>query len=190
MNEALTRWKFLGLAHTQNLEVATTEKTVVTQKELMVIPNPPRFLREGDELEFVAKVVNLSNKTLSGTAKLELEDAVTGQPVLSTLLKGKNEVAFTANATQSTAIAWKLAVPLTFTTPIVWRIVATADKFADGEENALPVLTNKQLVVETMALPIRGSQEKTFLFKSADVLRCRKTREKRERAAASLNKWY
>ena len=178
MNEALTRWKFLGLAHTQNLEVATTEKMVVTQKELMVIPNPPRFLREGDELEFVAKVANLSDKTLSGTAKLEIEDALTGQSVLSTLLKGKNEVAFIATATQSTAVAWKLTVPLTFTTPVVWRVIATADKFADGEENALPVLTNKQLVVETMALPIRGNQEKTFLFKSADVLAAEKEGKK------------
>ena len=62
MNEALTRWKFLGMAHTKELKIGLTQKELVTQKELMVQPNPPRFLREGDEIEFTAKVSNLTEK--------------------------------------------------------------------------------------------------------------------------------
>ena len=70
MNEALTRWKFLGLAHTKDLKFATTQKEIVTQKELMVSPNPPRFFREGDEMEFTAKVSNLSDTPMQEKRKL------------------------------------------------------------------------------------------------------------------------
>ncbi len=170
MNEALTRWKFLGLAHTKSLESAVTEKEIVTQKDLMVIPNPPRFFREGDQIEFVSKVVNLNDTPLSGTVKLELEDAISGKSVLDNLITEKSSFEFTANAKQSTAITWKLKIPSGFTNPVLWRVVATAGAFSDGEENVLPVLTNKTMVVETMPLPIRGGQEKTFSFKTANVL--------------------
>ncbi|MEY4926086.1 MAG: hypothetical protein RI894_522, partial [Bacteroidota bacterium] len=174
MNEALTRWKFLGMAHTKDLVSATTEKTIITQKDLMVIPNPPRFFREGDEIEFISKVANLSDKALTGTAKLELEDAITGNPVLKNLLISKNDIEFTANSKQSTAVSWKLKIPSGFTTPVLWRVIATAGAFSDGEENALPVLTNKQMVVETMPLPVRGGQEKTFVFKTSNALAAEK----------------
>ena len=68
MNEALTRWKLLGFAHTSDLEFGLTEAEVVTQKELMVIPNRPRFMRAGDQIEFTAKVSNLTEQGLAGRA--------------------------------------------------------------------------------------------------------------------------
>ena len=79
MNEALTRWKFMGLAHTKDLKSVITEKEIVTQKDLMVIPNPPRFVREGDEIEFTAKVSNLTEEVMAGTAELMLFDALSMQ---------------------------------------------------------------------------------------------------------------
>ena len=79
--EALTKWKMQTLAHTQDLKSAYDERTLITQKPLMVQPNAPRFLREGDAMEFSAKIVNLTNKEITGTSMLQLFDAATDKPV-------------------------------------------------------------------------------------------------------------
>ncbi len=81
MPEALTKWKFMALAHTKDLAFGYSTKEIVTQKQLMVQPNAPRFLREGDKMEFSAKIVNLTDKELTGTAELQLFDAATNEPV-------------------------------------------------------------------------------------------------------------
>ncbi len=81
MPEALTQWKLMTLAHTKDLQSGYAEKTLVTQKPLMVQPNAPRFMREGDKMEFSAKIVNLSDNAINGTAVLELFDAATNKPV-------------------------------------------------------------------------------------------------------------
>ncbi|HMR45136.1 MAG TPA: alpha-2-macroglobulin family protein, partial [Saprospiraceae bacterium] len=107
MNEALTRWKFLGFAHTKSLQYALTEKSVITQKELMVQPNPPRFFRESDEIEFTAKVSNLTSGQLTGTARLQLFDALTNEPVDALLENTNPEIPFSAKAGQSARLAWK-----------------------------------------------------------------------------------
>ena len=73
MPEALTKWNFLGLAHTKDLHYQYFTKSVVTQKELMVTPNAPRFLREGDKLSLMTKITNLSDKDLSGVAALTIK---------------------------------------------------------------------------------------------------------------------
>ena len=81
MPEALTKWKFQALAHTKEAAFGYSSKEIVTQKQLMVQPNAPRFLREGDKMEFSAKIVNLTEKELTGQAELQLFDATTNQPV-------------------------------------------------------------------------------------------------------------
>ena len=77
MPEALTQWKLMTLAHTKDLASGYATKTVVTQKDLMVQPNPPRFFREGDTIEFSAKIVNLSDKEVNGQAEFHLLNAST-----------------------------------------------------------------------------------------------------------------
>ena len=81
--ESLTQWKMLGLAHTPDLKTGIFEKLLRTRKELMVVPNAPRFFREGDTLWFTAKIVNMDDdgQPLTGTVHLTLTDAVTGQPL-------------------------------------------------------------------------------------------------------------
>ena len=81
MPEALTKWKLQTLAHTKDLAIGYQQKEIVTQKQLMVQPNAPRFLREGDRMEFSAKIVNLTDKELTGQAELQLFDATTNQSV-------------------------------------------------------------------------------------------------------------
>jgi uncharacterized protein YfaS (alpha-2-macroglobulin family) len=166
MNEALTRWKFLGLTHTKDLQVATTSRSVVTQKDLMLQPAPPRFLREGDEIELTAKVSNLSDKTLSGSATLQLFDALNQQPQDQQLGNMAANVPFTVPAGQTAPLVWKLKIPVGGASAITYRMTASAGSFSDGEENVLPVLSNRMLVTETLPLFVRGKQERTFTLTS------------------------
>ena len=166
MNEALTRWKLLTYAHTKDLKQAISEKEVVTQKELMIIANPPRFLREGDEIEFSAKVSNLSTETLTGTATLNLLDAATLQPVEQAFgLARNNRVArFSVLPGQSGAVSWRIQVPEKYNGAVTWQIYADARSFRDGEESTIPVVSNRMLVTETLPMALRGNQTKRFSF--------------------------
>ncbi len=166
MNEALTRWKFLGLAHTTDLQIAVFSREVLTQKDLMVLPNAPRFVREGDVIEFTAKVSNLTASTLHGTAKLELFDALTMQPVDALMGNTANTVSFTAPAGQSAPLAWTIRIPQGQVMALAHRVTAQAGDYSDGEESAIPVLTNRMLVTETLPMSVRGGQTKTFNFSS------------------------
>jgi len=159
--EALTKWKLQLLAHTKHLETATKSLTTITQKELMVIPNAPRFLRQGDSITFSAKISNLTNNQLSGIAQLQLTDAVTGKEIdidLNNIEKTKN---FTVDKDGNTNVFWRLTIPASIQT-VQYKIVATSGDFSDGEQNVLPVLSNRELVTETMPIWVRSNQTKTF----------------------------
>jgi uncharacterized protein YfaS (alpha-2-macroglobulin family) len=166
MNEALTKWKFMTLAHTTDLKVGYSERTLVTQKDLMVFPNAPRFLREGDEIELSAKISNLTKQVMQGTAQLQLFDALTMKPV-DDILDNKNGVVnFDMAAGLSTSVNWKIKIPIGKVQAIAYKIVAKAGNFSDGEENTLPVLSNRLLVTETLPLSVRGGESKRFTFES------------------------
>ena len=166
MNEALTRWKFLGMAHTKDLKFGLTENTVVTQKELMVVPNAPRFVREGDELYFTAKVNNLTENPLSGEAELKLFDALTMKSVDALFENDGKPASFSAEAGQSAALRWKLKIPYGQATALTHRVIAKAGQYSDGEESTIPVVTNRMLVTEAKPLPIRGKSKKEFTFEA------------------------
>ncbi len=162
--EALTKWKLQTLAHTKSLAFGLSQKELITQKELMVQPNAPRFLRQGDRMEFTAKIVNLSDKEFTGQAQLQLMDATTNQSVDGWFMNTFPNQYFTVAAGQSEVVKFPVQVPFQFSNALVWRVVARTDNLSDGEENVLPVLTNKVLVTETMPLPMKGSGTKTFSF--------------------------
>ncbi len=164
--EALTQWKLMTLAHTKDLASGYTTKTITTQKPLMVQPNAPRFLREGDGMEFTAKVVNLTDKEITGTAQLELLDAATNKPVDGWFKNIFPNQYFTVAAGQSAAVKFPMEVPFNFNSAISYRIVAKTADASDGEEMAIPVLTNRMLVTESMPLNLRGNETtKQFQFK-------------------------
>jgi len=163
--EALTRWKFMGFAVTKDLKHGMIYKETVTQKDLMIIPNPPRFLREGDEIYFTAKVSNLSDSSLSGSATLQLFDAFTMKPI-DALFENTDKVkSFSVEKDLSEGLSWRIKVPLGKADAIVYRVIAKSGEYSDGEENALPILINRMLVTETLPLPVKGNQTKTFLLK-------------------------
>ncbi|WP_239000340.1 alpha-2-macroglobulin family protein [Hyunsoonleella ulvae] len=164
--EALTQWKLQLLAHTKSLESATTTLTAVTQKELMVIPNAPRFLREGDNITISSKISNLTDKSLSGQAKLILTDAISGENISHKLLSsspsGELEGAsFSVDAKSNTQVSWNLSIP-DDVQAIQYKILATTGDFSDGEQNALPVLSNRMLVTETLPMWVKSNETRSF----------------------------
>ena len=175
--EALTKWKLQLLAHTKTLESSVSQYEAVTQKELMVIPNAPRFLRQGDEIVISTKIANLTDKKLPGIARLELTDGVTGKQITQiikgeenrnyTLMTELTEKEFTVDAKGNTQVSWELEIPENLQA-IQYKITAISvdfeneTQFSDGEQNVLPVLTNRQLVTETLPMWVRSNQTKTF----------------------------
>ena len=160
--EALTRWKLQLLAHTKELKSATKTLTTITQKELMVLPNPPRFLRDGDLITFSSKISNLTDETLNGFAQLQLIDAITGKEVNDLLGNTDKNKNFTVDAKGNTNVSWALKIPINKIQAIQYKIVAKAGDFSDGEQNALPVLSNRMLVTETLPMWIKSNETKTF----------------------------
>lgn len=166
--DAVTKWKWMSVAHTKDLAFGTHHETIITQKTLMVQPNAPRFLREGDRMEFSTKIANLSNKELTGTITLELIDAATNQSVDGWFQNVFPQQYFTVAAGQSSVAKFPIQIPYSFNKPLTWRIVAKAGNYSDGEENILPVLTNRQLVTES--LPIFLQKDTTQIFSFTKLL--------------------
>jgi hypothetical protein len=161
--EALTTWKFRALAYTSDLKTGYVEKEVVTQKDLMVSPNPPRFFREYDKVQFTAKVSNLSSSNLKGDATLQLFDAITMQPVDVQFSNQQPKQPFEVASGQSVVVKWALRIPVGIQA-VVYRVVAKSGDFSDGEEGALPVMSNTLLLTESMSLPVRAGESKTFML--------------------------
>jgi hypothetical protein len=163
MPEALTKWRFLGFAHDQSVRSGLLEDHTVTAKDLMVQPNPPRFLREGDTVEFTVKVSNQTDKPLRGTARLTFNQALENQPADKLLGNAKPEQDFDIPAKESRSCAWRIHVPngCGFLT---YKTVGAAANVSDGEEGYLPVLSSRILVTESLPLPIRGPATKKFEF--------------------------
>jgi hypothetical protein len=173
--EALTKWKLMTLAHTKDVASGYSEKTVITQKPLMVQPNAPRFMREGDNMEFTAKIVNMGEKEVTGIATLELLDAATNKPVDGWFKNVFPNQYFTVAPGQSQAVKFPMEIPFNFNSALTYRIKAVSKAspsggglegadFSDGEEMAIPVLTNRMLVTETLPLNMRNQTTKTFKF--------------------------
>ena len=159
--EALTKWKLQLLAHTKQAATGIKSLTTVTQKELMVLPNPPRFLREGDVFIFSSKISNLTSNKLQGHAQLVLTDAISGKEINHLIEQTKTLLPFQLNENGNTQVQWKITIPKGLKA-VQYKIVAKAGNFSDGEQNILPVLSNRMLVTETLPMWVRSNQTKTF----------------------------
>jgi uncharacterized protein YfaS (alpha-2-macroglobulin family) len=161
--EALTEWRFMGFAHDNQLRSGFLTDTTVTAKDLMVEPNPPRFVREGDIIEFTVKVTNQSAARQMGKVSLTLSDARTLEPRDEALGNLSPEQTFDVPSMESRTYSWRLTIPddCDFLT---YRAVGATTRLSDGEEGYLPVLSRRILVTESLPLPIRGPQTKEFEF--------------------------
>lgn len=159
--EALTSWKLQLLAHTKALESATATLEAVTQKELMVLPNVPRFLRHGDTIAISTKIANRTENPLSGEAILQLFDGITGHSIDNELHIADNKKPFTVDANGNTQVTWHLDIP-DHIDAVQYKIIAKSGDFSDGEQNLLPVLSNRMLVTETLPMWVRSDETRTF----------------------------
>lgn len=161
--EALTKWRMKGIAHTKDLKTGYIENSLVTQKELMVMPYAPRFFRQGDAMEFPLKISNLSGKSLKGTVSLEFFDPITEAPV-NVFAKGQaDHLSFSVDSGLNTSLQWQIEIPKD-AGMLGYRVIARADKFSDGEQKAIPVLSDRMLVTESMPLAVRGGKSKSYTF--------------------------
>ncbi len=161
MPDALTRWKLLTFAHTKDLKTGLLTREIVTQKELMVTLNPPRFLREQDTIRLSARINNLTGKALNGTAKLEVFDALTDQPISASVGISATPVSFSAGPNGSASAVWTVIVP-TGLPPVAFRVSATAGSFTDAEERVVPVLPNRMLVTDALPFWVNGKETRSF----------------------------
>ena len=160
--ESLTSWKMMGFAHTKDLKYGFVGNELKTQKDLMLLPNEPRFLRQNDLITFPVKISNLSKNQMNGTARLEFFDAITMKPVDGIFAKNETPLKnFTIASESNSLVNWNLTIPENIGA-ISYKVVAQSGNFSDGEQKALPVLTNRMLVTESLPLPIRGKQTKDF----------------------------
>ncbi|MBN1940104.1 MAG: hypothetical protein JW843_10985 [Candidatus Aminicenantes bacterium] len=163
MPEALTEWRFLGFAHTPDLVNGSIEARTVTQKELMVQPNPPRFLREGDALEFTVKVTNMTDKDMAGAVDLRFFNPLSEKSLDAALANAGPKKTFEIPARRSQSFSWPISVP-DGADMVGFKAVAATGEFSDGEEGMVPVLSRRLLVRESIPLWISGAGEKKFTF--------------------------
>ena len=169
MPEAVTRWQLLALAHDKQLRSGRLARQLVTQKQIQLTPNAPRFLRPGDSFTFPAKFSNLTDYATSGTAQLFLFDAATGQDITSQLLKGAAQQPVAAAAHQSQAVGWPLALPPDFApVAVTYRVVAqtTGEAAADQKEAKSKVRSTKKTLEGTNS--DLGGAKKTLGGTNAD----------------------
>jgi uncharacterized protein YfaS (alpha-2-macroglobulin family) len=161
--ETLTRWKFRALAHTKDLQTGYIETTVVTQKQLSISANTPRFLREGDTITISARLANLTPEKLKGKVQMNLFNALNMQPVSLFGNSTDASQAFEIAGNTNKAVSFKLVIPSGLDA-LTYRLTADAGQFTDGEENTLPVLPNRMLVTESMPMMVRAGQTRNFTF--------------------------
>ena len=159
--QSLTRYKMMGFAHTKDLKMATISRELVTQKQLAISANAPRFFREADTILFSAKLNNLSGASLKGDAILELRNALTGKIIQIFSPEGKATQNFEIANNGNEVLKWPLIIPSGINA-ISYKVLAQSGKYSDGEEMTIPVLPNAMLVTETMSLNVRGNTSKTF----------------------------
>ena len=153
--ESLTRWKFMGLAHTRNVDYGKIEATATASKEFMLQPNMPRFVRVGDKANIAASLMNLSDEGVKGTVRMELFNPETEKVFYSQKQKFDVKGGETGHVNFTFEVGDKYAV-------MACRMVADGDTFSDGEQRYIPVLTDKQWVTETVPLNVNGEGAHIF----------------------------
>ena len=159
MPESLTRWNFRGYSHTKGMLTGTLDGEATTSKEFMLTPNLPRFVRVGDKTSLAASISNMTGKPQAGTVSLVLFDPMT-EKVIST-----QKQKFSLAAGKTMGVDFQFIVSDKYEI-VGCRMIADSGTFSDGEQQLLPVLSNKEHLVETLPMPVRGEETRTFSLDS------------------------
>lgn len=154
--EALTTWRFLGIAHTKDISVGTLEGEAVAQKEVMVQPNMPRFIRMGDKAEIVARIANLSESGKSGKATITLVDPMTEKTVFTTSSD------FSVESGKTTSATFAYTPDSNTPTLLICKVTVNGEGFGDGEQHYLPILPDKERVTKTVTFTQTTAGVKTI----------------------------
>ena len=152
--ESVTTWKFMGLAHDKEMRNGLLVDEAVAQKTVMVQPNMPRFLREGDKATIVAKLSNTSDKKVSGNARMQILDPETNKVVW------QKTQGYHIDANGSATVAFD--VQGLKEGVYINKVVAAGNGYSDGEQHYLPVLSNRELVVNTLPITLHQQGEQSF----------------------------
>ena len=152
--ESVTTWKFMGLAHDKEMRNGLLVDEAVAQKTVMVQPNMPRFLREGDKSSIVVKLFNTSDKKVSGNARMQILDAETQKVVWQKTLN------YSINAEGSATVSFD--VQGLKEGVYINKVVAAGNGYSDGEQHYLPVLSDRELVVNTLPITLHQQGEQSF----------------------------
>ena len=152
--ESVTTWKFMGLAHDKEMRNGLLVDEAVAQKTVMVQPNMPRFLREGDKSTIVVKLFNTSDKKVIGNARMQILDPETNKVVWQ---KTQN---YSIDAEGSATISFD--VQGLKEGVYINKVVAAGNGYSDGEQHYLPVLSNRELVVNTLPITLHQKGEQNF----------------------------
>ena len=152
--ESVTTWKFMGLAHDKEMRNGLLVDEAVAQKTVMVQPNMPRFLREGDKSTIVVKLFNTSDKKVSGNTRMQILDPETNKVVWQ---KTQN---YCIDAEGSATISFD--VQGLKEGVYINKVVAAGNGYSDGEQHYLPVLSNRELVVNTLPITLHQKGEQNF----------------------------
>lgn len=152
--ESVTTWKFMGLAHDKEMRNGLLVDEAVAQKTVMVQPNMPRFLREGDKSTIVVKLFNTSDKMVSGNTRMQILDPETNKVVWQ---KTQN---YSIDAEGSATISFD--VQGLKEGVYINKVVAAGNGYSDGEQHYLPVLSNRELVVNTLPITLHQKGEQSF----------------------------
>lgn len=152
--ESVTTWKFMGLAHDKEMRNGLLVHEAVAQKTVMVQPNMPRFLREGDKSTIVVKLFNTSDKKVSGNTRMQILDPETNKVVWQ---KTQN---YSIDAEGSATISFD--VQGLKEGVYINKVVAAGNGYSDGEQHYLPVLSNRELVVNTLPITLHQKGEQNF----------------------------
>ena len=152
--ESVTTWKFMGLAHDKEMRNGLLVDEAVAQKTVMVQPNMPRFLHEGDKSSIVVKLINTSDKKVSGNARMQILDAETQKVVWQ---KTQN---YSINAEGSATVSFD--VQGLKEGVYINKVVAAGNGYSDGEQHYLPVLSDRELVVNTLPITLHQQGEQSF----------------------------
>ena len=159
MPESLTRWNFRGYSHTKGMLTGTLDGEATTSKEFMLTPNLPRFVRVGDKTSIAASISNMTGKLQVGTVSMILFDPMT-EKVIST-----QKQKFTVEAGKTIGVNFMSSVSDKYEI-LGCRMIADSGTFSDGEQQLLPVLSNKEHLVETLPMPVRGEETRIFSLDS------------------------
>lgn len=147
--ESVTTWRFMGLAHDVDMNSAIIDAEAIASKTIMVQPNMPRFLRENDKGQISTLILNTSNKDVQGKVRLQIIDSETEKVVL------EKEKAYHVIANGSASSNFDVGASELFhlskgKTLLIARIVAEGDGYSDGEQQWLPLLPDREYVINTI----------------------------------------